>query len=286
MENNFEKVMSERTDEELIKIVTVEREDYQAIAIETAEKEIKSRNLNIQDFNDITENIKIEKENEIKEQEKSGLIRPNKKRAEIAQLLIWIVMILDVISIYSSYLQYNLLTSLQNNETISDHIINSNDTREQIIGIVYFIVFIVSAITFIQWFRRAYYNLNIRIKCNHTEGWAAGSWFVPIISFYRPYEIMKEMWIGTTKLLKTKSNDYINNSTLIIGFWWALWIISNYLGNYVLKSAFKAETIVNFINSTLADMIMSIIGIPLAILTVMIIKSYSLKEEKLTELDK
>lgn len=238
------------------------------------------------DFTGQCENFKIDGEVEIKEQEIRRLIRPNKKRAEIAQLLIWIVMIIDIISIYSSYLQYNLLELLQNNDSVSDQMLNSNDTREQIIGIVYLIVFIVSAITFIQWFRRAYYNLNIRTKCNHSEGWAAGSWFVPIISLYRPYQIMKEMWMETTKIIKSKSNDYVEDSTLIIGIWWTLWIISNFIGNYVLKSAFKAETIENFLNSTIADIIISIIGIPLAILTVMIIKSYSLKEEKLEELEK
>ena len=51
-----------------------------------------------------------------------------------------------------------------------------------------------------------------------------------------------------------------------------------------LKSQ-RAETIEKFLNSTIADMVMSMIGIPLAILTVMIIKSYSLKEEKLEELE-
>ena len=230
--------------------------------------------------------IKIDEKIEIKEQERIELIRPNKKRAEIAQLLIWAVMIIDIISIYSSYLQYKLLISLQNNETILEQTINSNDTREQIIGIVYTIVFIISTVTFIRWFRRAYYNLNIRIKCNHSEGWAAGSWFVPIISLYRPYQIMKEMWLETTKIIKSKSDDIVNHSTLILGFWWALWLISNYIGNYVLKSAFKAETIEDLLNSTIADMVMSMIGIPLAILTVMIIKSYSLKEERLEELEK
>jgi spore maturation protein SpmB len=94
------------------------------------------------------------------------------------------------------------------------------------------------------------------------------------------------MWLETTKIIKSKSSDIISHSTLILGFWWALWIISNYIGNYVLKSAFKAETIENFLNSTIADMVMSMIGIPLAILTVMIIKSYSMKEELLAGLEK
>lgn len=37
--------MSRRTDEELIKILTVDRQDYQPLAIEAAEKESKARNI-------------------------------------------------------------------------------------------------------------------------------------------------------------------------------------------------------------------------------------------------
>ncbi len=37
MENEFEKVMSERTDKELIRIVTVERGSYNPTAIEAAD---------------------------------------------------------------------------------------------------------------------------------------------------------------------------------------------------------------------------------------------------------
>jgi len=66
MENNFEKVMSERTDEELIKIVTIEREDYQPLAIETAENEIKNRKLDINDFQEVKQDAIIEKEKNIK----------------------------------------------------------------------------------------------------------------------------------------------------------------------------------------------------------------------------
>ena len=231
------------------------------------------------DFN-LDNRVVLGKENKI------NAIRPNFKRAKIAQLFIWIVMALDVVSIFSSYSQYNLLKSLQNNEEVTDQMLNSNDTRQQIIGILYFIVFIISAVTFIQWFRRAYYNLNIRTNCNHSEGWASGSWFVPIISLYRPYQIMKEMSTKTTQLIKSKNSDYLESNTMTIGLWWTLWIVSNYIGNYALKSAFKAETIENYINSTTGDIILSIIGIPLAVITVMIIKSYALKEEEISKLEK
>jgi len=229
---------------------------------------------------DLDKNVVLGTKNKI------DAIRPNLKRAKLAQLFIWIVMVLDIISIFSSYLQYNLLKSLQNNEVVTGQMLNSNDTREQIIGVLYIIIYIISAVIFIQWFRRAYYNLNIRTNCNHSEGWAAGSWFVPIISWFRPYQIMKEMWNKTADLINSKTSGYAVNSTLIIGLWWSLWVLSNYIGKYVLKSAFKAETIENFINNTIGDVAISILGIPLAILTVMIIKSYSLKEEKISELER
>ena len=52
MNSDFKDVMSKRTDEELIKIVTVDRNKYQPLAIESAEEEIKNRNI---------DNAKIEK---------------------------------------------------------------------------------------------------------------------------------------------------------------------------------------------------------------------------------
>jgi uncharacterized RDD family membrane protein YckC len=62
MENEFTKVMSERTDEELIKIVTVERERYNPTAIEAADAEIEKRNIDTSEFEKIKEQATVEKE--------------------------------------------------------------------------------------------------------------------------------------------------------------------------------------------------------------------------------
>ena len=185
---------------------------------------------------------------------KGNLIRSNKKRAKDAKLLIWVVLILEVISIYAS------------------HIFKTNVATELIILIVLCIVYLVSAITFIKWFRRAYYNLNIRTRCNYSEGWAAGSWFVPIISLYRPYQIMNEMWIETSRLTKSKSNNSVADSTFIIRLWWLLFIMS--------KASWKIPSTIT------GDVLMSIVIIISALLTVRMIKLYTLKEEKLEELEK
>lgn len=60
MNPGFKDVMSKRTDEELIKIVTVERDGYQPIAIEAAEAEINKRNIDITTIEQITVDLTAE----------------------------------------------------------------------------------------------------------------------------------------------------------------------------------------------------------------------------------
>ena len=214
-------------------------------------------------------------------------VKPNAERAKLAQVMIWCVMGLSLLSILSSYWQLNLLEDLKNDAFVTDQMLSNNDMREQILALLYIVVYIISIVTFIQWFRRAYYNMNLRTNCSHSESWAAGSWFVPIISLYRPYKIMKEMWDEATRLIKAKSTSYLSNdNSMLIGGWWALWIFSNYIGKYVAKSTFNADTIEALSHSTLGDMALSVVDIPLAIITVMMIKQYADKEAALYELEK
>ena len=134
-------------------------------------------------------------------------LKPNEQRAKAAIILIWIVLILEITSLVSSYLQYDLLQRISSGAIVSSFTAAANFIRQQIIGYVYFIAYVISAITFIRWFRRAYFNLHLRVDhLSNSEGWAAGSWFVPIINFYLPYKIMKELYQETQNLLFKKGS--------------------------------------------------------------------------------
>lgn len=65
MDFDFKKVMSERTDEELVKIVTVDRNKYQHSAIEIAEEEIKNRNIDIKIFEQIKDAVETDNKEKI-----------------------------------------------------------------------------------------------------------------------------------------------------------------------------------------------------------------------------
>ncbi|MCC9070408.1 DUF4328 domain-containing protein [Flavobacterium sp. F-65] len=213
-------------------------------------------------------------------------LRPNGQRAKNAILLIWIVLAINVVSLVSNLLQYNLLHTVGNGGFITPDEANANDSTQQIIAIIFLIVYIISAVTFIQWFRRAYYNLHLKVGhyLSHNEGWAAGGWFVPIVCLYRPIQIMRELYDDTALYLSgkgIKTDKNLTNKALTP--WWTLWIVSSIMGQFIYRYDAVATSIDELINSTIANIIMDIIGIPLALITIKIIKDYSQVEPLLIE---
>jgi Domain of unknown function (DUF4328) len=204
-------------------------------------------------------------------------LKPNEQRSQNAILLIWIALALNCISLISSYFQYDLLQTVANGGEISTESVTSNDNREQAIRIIQIIVFVVSAITFIQWFRRAYFNLHLRVNhLSHSEGWAAGCWFVPIVNLFRPYQIMKELFQETQLFLKRNEAHTSEHLAMpSLGLWWTFWIIDWFVGRFVFKYTMKAETIEELTRSTIGQIISNAIGIILAIITINIITEYS-----------
>jgi len=77
MENEFMKAMSERTDEQLIKIVTAERDKYNPTAIDAAEFEITKRNIETNKFEEIRE--KATTERVAKKEVNSGIVSSGKR---------------------------------------------------------------------------------------------------------------------------------------------------------------------------------------------------------------
>jgi len=214
-------------------------------------------------------------------------MKPNNQRARIAILLIWIVGALDLVSIVSGFFQYQLLEDASSGMIVTTERASANDLREGVISVVYLIAFTISIITFILWFRRAYYNLHQKFEyLQHSEGWAAGCWFVPIVSLYRPYQIMKELYTITKEVLTEKGIE-VNQSLgkYSLGAWWTFWIINNIIGQIVFRYTPNADSLAELSIATMLSMLNNLIGIPLALITIKVIKDYSTLEPLLENMD-
>jgi len=205
------------------------------------------------------------------------MILPNQKRGQNAITMIWIVTVFNILeTIFSSI---DLIYTQDSGTLNSRFYIHSF-----IIGIISLSISIVSALTFIQWFRRAYWNLHQKIgSLSYTEGWAAGGWFVPILNLYVPYKIMVELYEKTDNVLRLNNIDSsLRSKTSLVIWWWALWIIIGAISLISLRIYLQEdESVIN----VWLDVVVCIIYIPLAVVTEKMIKEYSKAEIILYEMD-
>jgi hypothetical protein len=93
---------------------------------------------------------------------------------------------------------------------------------------------------------------------------------------------MKELYVETARIFSKKGlSEEVSSSTRFLGWWWALWLINNSVAQYEFRTSLKAEIAADLSNVTIAGMIGNLISIPLAIITVKVIKDYAKMEQVL-----
>lgn len=221
-------------------------------------------------------------------------LKDNSKRARLIINVFWGLCILNFIAIISTYFENELLERIKIGATFSMQEAESNDSRQAIIGLCQMVVYITSLVLFLNWFRRAYGNLHrIGIKTlKYSETMAVWSFFIPIINFYRPYKIAKEIATGTIgKLNELNPHNKANSKVIIIGLWWILTIINYflvqlYVRRYSDNLLLDNYTIHDLIEINQLLMLSDFFDIVVTIVTILMIKHISKYESLLFNIAK
>jgi hypothetical protein len=202
--------------------------------------------------------------------------RPNSKRATLATTFLFITTGLQVVSVISAVLQWLLLKDIKNGSNVTTEAISANDMREGIIGIVLTIVYIATIVVFIQWFRRAYFNLHLRASgLRYSEGWAAGAWFIPVFNLFGPYRIFNDLISKSKEVLqKNGITERIELSMNQLNAYWLFWVVGNIIANVSFRKAMK-QNIDDLLVATTTDIISSVFSIVAGILLISIIQKYN-----------
>ena len=108
-----------------------------------------------------------ERKNEIEKYEKSikhdertdfRLFKSTRSKAKIVLIFFAIIIILNLVSIVSNSLQVDLLNRIQWGD-YTEWEVNTNDNRQQYIGILLIVFYLLNAIFFLIWFYHSYKNL-------------------------------------------------------------------------------------------------------------------------------
>lgn len=211
----------------------------------------------------------------------------NKSRAYLALALIAIILILEIISLYFEFQQHDLITKISLGYEYSNETIENNDNRLNFMASVLKLANLISIITFISWFYRAYNNLNSHLgSVNYNISWSIWGWFLPIMNLFRPFNIMSELYRKTTEYLqKNLQTPIISSWKLILGLWWTFWLLRMFAGQILKRMELASITIDQILEYSYMGLLRSFIAIPATIITLKVIYDYSKLEIQLDSID-
>jgi len=168
--------------------------------------------------------------------------------------------------------------------TISD--LDASDTRQAISGFAFLVTLILGAIFFIRWFHAAYKNLRVldQPKLRFGDGWAIGSWFVPILNLWRPKQIANDIWRGSDPNAPRGIGEWKNYPVApLLGLWWAAWIVTNVLGNFVGRLWLEGDDTADDIRTAdYVDLVSSVAEIVAAVLAILVVRAITRRENDLS----
>ncbi len=194
---------------------------------------------------------------------------------KLVQYILYAYIIIIAIWIVSSVMEYNLLLDFQNGVYTSEELImvaaDKNDQRQDIIGGLYLMIFLISAILIMRWTYVANYNAHQFGAQNmkFSPGWSIGYYFIPILNLWKPYQAMKEIW----KVSKSPLSWESATASHILSLWWLLWIISSIMGRVIFNMSKNANELTELLNLNIITQISNMLDIVLAIITLLVINN-------------
>ncbi|MEO1935287.1 MAG: DUF4328 domain-containing protein, partial [Myxococcales bacterium] len=136
----------------------------------------------------------------------------------------------------------SFLNDIKDGVSPDEAYVESLDARQSAFGIAQVLALLACAVAFCSWFAQTHRNLvgsgvqNLK----YSPGWAVGGFFVPFLNLVRPYQVMKEVWAGSLSLARPLQTDSLQLPP-IVGWWWALFLISSFLDNASSRLMLRAE---------------------------------------------
>jgi hypothetical protein len=187
------------------------------------------------------------------------------------KILLILSLLLDFIATVSGAMELGLLRSVQNGTFDGDfnEAATANDTRQQIIGIGQLALFIVTGIVFLVWIFRA--NRNARALgaqgMRFTAGWSVGWFFVPIMSLWKPFQAMREIWQASA----APGNWQAVQAPPLLGWWWAIYLINQILVQIAYRMSEHIDGIDSAVFASAVTTLSNVSGMALDVLAFLVV---------------
>ncbi len=180
------------------------------------------------------------------------------KLAMATQVLLIVCGVMSVATIGIETFGISAATAFLNGDNAAIDLLDMYDQSTSVVSILSSLSFLATAVLWLIWQYRAAKQVTGRTR--RSAGWHVGSWFVPIISLWFPYQNISDLWraVGRTR-----------PSWQII--WWLLYVVSNFFIGQSTRLYLAAEDLEQFrvaMSMSIAGEILLLAAAPLAWLVI------------------
>jgi len=105
------------------------------------------------------------------------------------------------------------------------------------------------------------------------------------MNLFRPKQVMNDIWRGSDPELPRLASSWRERRVpALLGFWWAAWLISNWISNVALRTALDADplrpTPEELRTETTAQVAADISDVVAAILAILVIRKLTARQEE------
>jgi hypothetical protein len=140
---------------------------------------------------------------------------------------------------------------------------------------------IVTAITFLKWIYRAYKNVRGfgAEGLRFSPGWAVGYYFIPILSLFRPAQVMSEIWRASYD----PRNWTRSPGTWLIATWWTLFLLYSGVTQVSLQLGIQASTNDQWTLAAVFAILGDFFSLPLTIVLLRLVTEIYKRQKELVE---
>jgi hypothetical protein len=171
-------------------------------------------------------------------------VKRSLRLARIVMVALALNVALDIVAIVSDRSYHSLAQQILSGQAVSLQKADAADHRVHMIALASIALYLVTAVLFVVWFRRAYQNVSRMGVYGQrwSSGWAVGAWFVPFLNLVRPKQIANDTWRGSDPNLPMSSGLSLVDPPVVFSVWWGLWILGFIVGRVSFSKLQGAET--------------------------------------------
>ncbi|MEU3187029.1 DUF4328 domain-containing protein [Streptomyces sp. NPDC006923] len=185
-------------------------------------------------------------------------------------VLFCVVIATDLFSLVAGANIHGLMSDVVNGDyaAFTDEDLDRADLFYARSGMFQVSAMLLTAVVFLVWFFRVRRNAGVFDPGGHRmgQGWAVGSWFVPLWSFWLPRRVAADTWAASTPAEPDGTPRRVSYGP--VNAWWAAWLgasVAGQVGSRLYQVAEEADEVRNAVSLVFAADVVDVVAAVLAI---------------------